>query len=320
MTPKVSIIIPTLNAAHLLEPCLRSIANQSYSKYELLLVDGGSSDSTVALTKKLSKKLGIHLKVLHNKKIDAESGKRVGIEKARGAYIVLLDADNRIVGKNWLKTGVQILDSHQDVWGIESEWLVNQNDPLLNQYFALLKVADPVARVFAPRDDQLSIQKHQNYLIITANSKMTPVIGANGFFYRKSVVKKEITSSKKFEEVNYVAYLLSQGHTTYARITDGGIYHIYCTSLWKYFFKRRKIALKFLARKNQSQDTWVDKVGPAKFGVSVLYNASIVGPSIEAIHKYLQTENIAWFFHPVVSFMTVVIYAYYYLKKKVLGE
>lgn len=314
--PRVSFIIPTLNAAQLLPDCLESVALQSYRQFEVLIIDGGSSDDTVTVAKKVALQAGFTLRVFKNPDVDAESGKRIGIRKAKGSYIVLLDADNRIVGRDWLQTGITILDTHPEVWGVESEWLVNPADPLLNQYFALLKVADPVARVFSPADTQLNKRQYDSYSLLKADKKLTPVIGANGFFYRKSLISSELPDTSKFEEVNYVAYLMSQGHTTYGRIENGGIHHLYCTSLAKYIKKRRKIALKFIARKSHSQTTWVDKVGPAKFIFSVGYNASILGPSLEASHRFLQSGNWAWFYHPVVSFLTVAIYGFYYVKAK----
>ena len=51
-SPQISIIIPTLNAARVLEPCLKSIKKQSYKKYEIIIADGGSSDNTLIIAKK----------------------------------------------------------------------------------------------------------------------------------------------------------------------------------------------------------------------------------------------------------------------------
>ena len=51
--PTVSFIIPTLNAANVLEECLKPIVNQDYpkEKTEVIITDGGSSDTTLAIAK-----------------------------------------------------------------------------------------------------------------------------------------------------------------------------------------------------------------------------------------------------------------------------
>ena len=48
MKPKFSIITITYNAASVIEPTLASVAAQTYRNFEYLLIDGGSSDDTVA--------------------------------------------------------------------------------------------------------------------------------------------------------------------------------------------------------------------------------------------------------------------------------
>ncbi len=317
MKINATFIIPTLNAKKHLVRCLASIVVQDYNKdaFEVFVIDGDSTDGTLEIAEKFRSKL--NLSVLRNKQVDAESGKRLGIQKANGDVVILLDADNVIVGKNWLKNGLEVFENHPEVWGVESNWLVNPQDSLVNQYFAMLKIADPVARVFSPSYRKFIKEYYPDYSVISVDTNATPIIGANGFFYKKELVDTEITKTKKFEEVNYVAELISQGHQEYALLKNCGIYHDYCHTLWAYAKKRRKIANKFLTRKSIKQKTWADKVGYTKFVLATLYNASFIGPLVEAIYQIYKTKNIAWVFHPFVSLMTVIIYGYYLVVFKV---
>ena len=57
MKIKFSIIVPSLNNKKFLLNCLKSILNQTYKNYEIIVVDGGSTDGTVNILKKYKKKL-----------------------------------------------------------------------------------------------------------------------------------------------------------------------------------------------------------------------------------------------------------------------
>ena len=70
--PKFSIVIPTFNAATTLQACLDSIVGQTYADYELVLVDGGSTDKTVDLANNLASRLGPRL-VIHSEPRTASS-------------------------------------------------------------------------------------------------------------------------------------------------------------------------------------------------------------------------------------------------------
>lgn len=299
-TPFISIIIPTFNAAQYLSFCLQSIGNQVYpkSKYEIIIVDGGSSDDTRIIVEKFN------AKIYNNPKKDAESGKAIGINKAKGEIIALIDADNELIQKNWLKEMVQPLLEDKSIFGVESPWTVRNDDSSLNQYFALLRIADPLARGLHPQPKTFD---KGDYKIYEVKLGQTPVIGANGFLYRKRFISK-IGFGEKFEEVNFIAQLVKKGYLRYAVPKHVGIYHHYVASVYDYIKKRIKIGNKFMARKAKGQQTWVDQARKRDFFFSVLYNISIIGPLLEAIKEYRHSKNAAWFWHPIISLLTIIVY------------
>lgn len=298
----VSFVIPTYNAGKYLEDCLKSIRKQNYfrKKYEILVIDGGSTDNTLEIASRFD------VKVLSNPFNDTESGKAIGIAKARGSIIALVDADNEIIQKNWLSEMVRPFIEDQTIFGVESQWTVKKHDSSLNQYFALLRISDPVARRLHPKT---KVIEKEGYRVYEVKIGDTPVIGANGFLYRKSFISR-VGFGSKFEEVNFVARLVKRGYLRYAVPKKVGIYHHYVRSVYDYIKKRIKIGKKFIARKAKGQHTWVDQAGRKDFIFSVVYNISIVAPMIEAIREYKRSRNAAWFWHAFISFLTVIVYSW----------
>lgn len=298
----ISFVIPTYNAERYLNNCLLSIIRQDYpqDQYEILIIDGGSTDRTLSIAEEYE------TKILSNPFRDAESGKAIGIRKAKGEIIALIDADNELVQKNWLLEMVRPLMENGDIFGVESPWLLRKDDPLLNQYFTLLQIADPLARRFHP---EMKIIDRGDYIVYKAKLGQTPVIGANGFLYRKRFISI-VGYGKRFEEVNFVAKLIKSGFITYAKPKKVGIYHDYCPTIKNYIKKRIKIGRKFMIRKAKGQETWVDMAKNQSFFGAVLYNISIIGPLIEAIREFRKSKNLAWFWHPIISFLTIAVYFY----------
>jgi len=102
MNPFISVIIPTYNHAHFLTQSLRSVLDQEYSNFEVLVVDNNSSDNTddVVLGFKDDR---IRLLKIHNKGVIAAS-RNLGIRHAKGNWIAFLDSDDI-----WYKTRINTL-------------------------------------------------------------------------------------------------------------------------------------------------------------------------------------------------------------------
>jgi len=88
----VSVIVPTYNRANLVSETVKSILNQTYKYFELIVVDDGSTDNTEEVIKKFNDK---RIKYI---KIDNWGGpakpRNTGIKKARGEYIAFCDDDD----------------------------------------------------------------------------------------------------------------------------------------------------------------------------------------------------------------------------------
>jgi glycosyltransferase involved in cell wall biosynthesis len=88
---KVSIIIPVHNAANYIAATLKSVQNQTYQHLEVIVVNGGSTDTSIAIVEEL--KLP-NLTIYHRENLGQASNSNYGIAKATGKLIKFLDADD----------------------------------------------------------------------------------------------------------------------------------------------------------------------------------------------------------------------------------
>ena len=110
----VSIIVPVYNAEKYIDNCVTSVVNQTYSKWELLLIDDGSFDSSGMICDNYSR-LNSRIRVVHQKNLGVSAARNRGIECAEGEYIAFLDVDDALPQES-LKTLVNsLIDNNADV-------------------------------------------------------------------------------------------------------------------------------------------------------------------------------------------------------------
>lgn len=133
--PEVSVLIPVYNAAAFLEEAINSVRDQTFSDWELIAVDDGSSDNSLSILQKFA---------LHDPRIRAlpmpHSGiagtRNTGIFAARGTYIAAMDNDDAMLPQR-LATQVQFMREHQDYVAIGAAGLLIDvdGDPICKRGF-----------------------------------------------------------------------------------------------------------------------------------------------------------------------------------------
>lgn len=112
--PKVSVIIPIYNAQATVSEALDSVLAQTYTDYEMIVVNDGSTDNSEGIIRRyLTAGMGDITCVTQRNK-GAAAARNAGIRIARGELIAFLDADD-LWDKDKLKTSVETLDAHPGV-------------------------------------------------------------------------------------------------------------------------------------------------------------------------------------------------------------
>ena len=140
--PLVSVIITFLNAEKYFVESIESVVNQTYSNWELILIDDGSNDESTRIavdyTKKYPNKVHYHEHEGHrNRGISAS--RNLGVRNAKGEYIATLDADD-IWLPDKLREQVSIMESHPEIGMVYGNtktwysWTGNKQDKDLEYY------------------------------------------------------------------------------------------------------------------------------------------------------------------------------------------
>lgn len=98
--PKISIIVPVYNVEQYLPRCIDSILAQTFTDFEVLLIDDGSKDKSGAICDEYVAK-DSRIRVFHKPNGGVSSARNIGLDNARGEYICFSDADD-FVETNWL--------------------------------------------------------------------------------------------------------------------------------------------------------------------------------------------------------------------------
>ncbi len=322
---RVSFIIPTLNAQSVLEKCLHSISIQNFkrSNYEILIIDGGSTDNTISIAKKYGSI------ILKNPLKTAEAGKAVGVKSAKGEYIALIDSDNILPKNDWLKKAIYPLDKDKEIIGTEPwKFTYRTNSGLMERYSALIGANDPYAFVSGVYDRKNYINnKWTNLNINTLNfpsylkvslfpNQPIPTIGANGTIFRSSFLKENLKSDYLFD-IDIISQVIgSNEKPIYFAKTKTSIIHTFCESSFKKFINKQKRRLTdYYIYKNERYFNWnqINNNSQIKF---VLYSILIIPALFDSIKGFIKKSDPVWFIHPIACLATIYIYFIVTLKYK----
>ena len=123
MTPVVSVVIPLYNKEKWIEKTLLSVLNQSFTEWEAIIVDDGSTDHSLEVVEAFIQKNPGNWILIKNRNAGQCHTRNSGIAKAKGEYVAFLDADD-IWSRNKLFEQVKILKESSNVSLVISPYVI----------------------------------------------------------------------------------------------------------------------------------------------------------------------------------------------------
>jgi glycosyltransferase involved in cell wall biosynthesis len=157
---KFTIIIPIYNAEKYLEQALKSVVNQTYSDWELICINDGSTDSSAQIVDRFSKTDNRILTVNQQNSGQGIARNR-GIELASGDYILFLDADDWLE-INTLETLNKIIEQNSaDLVIFEKDEYFEDTAQFVRR--DMLRISEAASKIKLLKTKPFAIETHRNY-------------------------------------------------------------------------------------------------------------------------------------------------------------
>ncbi|NWG36458.1 glycosyltransferase family 2 protein [Nitrososphaera sp.] len=313
--PSISIVIPTYNSQQYLPECLKSILAQDYprSKIEIIIADGGSSDNTL----EIARNAGVDI-IANNPLKTGEAGKAVGVKKAQNDIIALIDSDNILPEKSWLRKMVWPFIEDREIVATEPLYYTyRETDPVLTRYSALLGMNDPLC-LFLGNYDRYCVltgkwtnlhvpQVDQGNYIKVSLGKEVPTIGANGFMIKRNLVSDV---GDYLFDIELLGNIISIGQNKVAKVKIG-IVHLYGKDSEDFKRKQRRRINDYLLFKSRGlrKYPWLVKRNKLQIMKFIVYTVTTIPLLLQALSGYAKFRDDSWKFHVIACWLTLMIYA-----------
>jgi glycosyltransferase involved in cell wall biosynthesis len=134
MTPTISVIMPVLNGERYIAEAIESICNQTFSRFELLVIDDGSSDRTREIVLSFSGRIDVKY-LRHDVNLGIARSINDGLRRASGGFIAFLDHDDLWLSE-FLETQLKYLTEHPDVGMVHSDIRTIDDEGKILEYSA----------------------------------------------------------------------------------------------------------------------------------------------------------------------------------------
>ncbi|MCM1103042.1 MAG: glycosyltransferase family 2 protein [Clostridium sp.] len=318
----VSIIIATYNSAKHLGKVLKAVRSQDYPQesIEVLIVDGGSSDETCALAQKNG------CIVLHNSKTEPVHAKLLGLQEAKGRYVLFLDHDEVMENRRSISRKVAAFRQNPQCHVVlGSGYKRPKGYPRINQYIS--EYGDPFSLFlynFSKYDKCLerlllkyyrAIRVEEDYICVDfAGRKKEPIIELcclgtmldNSYF---SKIPHAYTDGKVMTHLFYV--MLEKGDTVVICMREDALLHYSADSIRAYLPKLRwrvcnNIHFPEMAESGVSGRLKYQKKLKIKRYFFVPYALLIIPALMHGIWLAVIRRNPVYLLHPFFSFYVVI--------------
>lgn len=208
---KFSIIIPCYKVEKYLSKCVDSVLNQTFTDYELILVDDGSPDCVPEICDQYAKK-DKRVRVIHQDNGGLSRARNAGINAAKGEYLICIDSDDYIIKDNVLALVAEKTSSGVDVVLYGYQKFFESNNSFGKCDVPMLK------GVCSTHDMLISVLGNNSYCgAAWTKAVKLSIIRENSIMFRPGMISEDIDwylhlmcYAKTYDSINDVAIIYRQ--------------------------------------------------------------------------------------------------------------
>ena len=170
----ISVIVPVYNTVKYLDKCIQSILSQTYTDFELLLIDDGSTDSSGAICDRYAVQ-DSRVRVFHKENGGVSSARNIGLDNARGEWVAFVDSDDLFTNN-----ALNIFKEH-----IDAELIITSHSVNVDGKFSECIISDKKKYILEKDKD--------DFICRNLNTNIIKTIWAKFF-------KKDIISDLRFDK------------------------------------------------------------------------------------------------------------------------
>lgn len=329
--PRISIVTGTLNPSlNIFEKVLRSIKNQQYPRdnIEHLVMDGGSRNGAV----ELAGRYGCRVVVPKGQWRREQVRPALGIKRAKGELVLILESDNILVGSDWLKKIVKpFLDNDKVVCSFSAYNTYEKDMSLTTRYCALFGAPDPtlyyLRKTEKIRMDQSAydkgnaIKETEDYWLVRFDKESLPTLGDNGHMFRKSAMMEVLEDPKTYTHTDAFAQMVMRGHNTFAAVKNSLI-HVMNPDVLTLVRRRVEVKERFTDDRRGLRHylvfNWRLKKDRWNLFTYIFFSLTFIQPFMVSVRGYLKIRDCAWFLHPIMCMLMVFGYGWSEIKRMLM--
>ncbi len=319
MKPKISVIVCTYNGEKLIENCLNSILSQAYRNFEVLCIDGGSSDRTKEIIKSYMKKER-RIRLIHNKNKLPEgkgNGKWLGFKKAKGEIFGIIDQDNVLQRKDFFSLVVNLI-KEKNLAGILGGVKHDLSDSQIVRYVALAGTD----AFFAYRSIDFIRNIGASGMLKSANGSIEKaslqldnmaITGGNCFFYSKENLEKVGGYTR---DIDTIRRLVASGKNKLF-IINGSTKHYAEKNIASLIRKKFAWAKKYFVQEKEDSFNYLPQTKKEFFAFSknLVFNLLILPNFVYSVRLYSCSKDPVSFLFPFIAFTNTIAYGLNFLAR-----
>lgn len=319
MKPGISILVCVYNSSNVIRPCLDSILSQDYRNFEVICIEGGSTDDSVAIVKEyMAKDKRVRMVINKNKLPEGKgNGKWLGFMEAKGDIVGIIDHDNVLQRRDLFRKIGEIFAKKKNISGVLGGLKHDSSDEKVVRFVALFgtdsffsyRSIDFLRNFQDFKKIEVGGEEFETKKLKSDNLYLT---GGNCFFYSK----KSVEEVGGYDQDVLIINRLVKASKDELIIMNEATKHYAESDIYRLIKKKFSWGKSFAERKHIEKFSYIPKTKIERnaFLRNLAFNLLLVPNFVYSIKLFFRKYDPVVFLFPVLAFSNTLAYTLAFMK------